>query len=77
MSEVEGNCESEMHWVKYEKARKLVRIKEKNGELICNISSFIWQWMRDNRLRYEKETWGNRNMIICHCVSNTIDSTRE
>lgn len=41
----------------------VVRNNQKNDELLCNIYSFVLQWMLDNPITYDEKTSSDRDLV--------------
>lgn len=59
------------------KQQQQKRNKEKKAELLCNIYLSIWQWMTDNFLIDEEDTWGKKDVALQKDDANTLDWTCE
>lgn len=53
--------------------RKTVRYKGKYTELLRDISPPVWQWILENLLKAEEETWSNRNVILQKYAEDNMD----
>lgn len=58
---------SVIQWSGLTETKQLIKTQKIFAKRVCNISPSVWQWIRDNFLTDEKETWENSDGIREEC----------